>query len=402
MLINTKCELVDKKDVEYASLNLNPLVTWIKFILTDDKPNANGVRIPKEEFSNLIRTGVYMPVKSGDFGREFLGHPNAWPLGTITHLKEEGDKIVGLAALWKQEREDDVISIKEAFDEGREINLSWEIAYSDEVVEDGGIRALKGVSLLGTTIVDQPAYEGRTPILAVAEKEEESEKWTKAYINGLPDSAFLYIEPGGKKDKEGKTVPRSLRHLPYKNKEGKVDLDHLRNAISRLGQLNTGKDWLTEELRQKLLKKARKLLEKAKKEESQMEDLEQKVVELTEELKNLKSQLEEKEKELSELREFKENIERIEAEIKKMEKIKEKFNEAGIEKPESYFEENREKLLGMDEASLEFMLQEMAVALAAAKETKEKEESSLPNFPSNGSEKDPYKIAKQLLKERNK
>ena len=40
----------------------------------------------------------------------------------------------------------------------------------------------------------------------------KAEKSTKS-INDLPDSDFAYIEPGGKKDGEGKTVPRSLRHF---------------------------------------------------------------------------------------------------------------------------------------------------------------------------------------------
>jgi hypothetical protein len=35
-----------------------------------------------------------------------------------------------------------------------------------------------------------------------------------ASINDLPDSMFAYIESGGKKDEQGKTVPRSLRHFP--------------------------------------------------------------------------------------------------------------------------------------------------------------------------------------------
>jgi len=60
--------------------------------------------------------------------------------------------------------------------------------------------------------------------------------WTTKYINDLPDSAFAYIMPGGKKDSEGKTVPRSLRKLPYKDKNGKIDLKHLRNALSRAPQ----------------------------------------------------------------------------------------------------------------------------------------------------------------------
>lgn len=45
--------------------------------------------------------------------------------------------------------------------------------------------------------------------------------------NDMPDSDFAYIEPGGKKDDEGKTMPRSLRHFPIN------DAAHVRNALSR-------------------------------------------------------------------------------------------------------------------------------------------------------------------------
>ncbi|RMF92995.1 MAG: hypothetical protein D6734_11035 [Candidatus Schekmanbacteria bacterium] len=62
-------------------------------------------------------------------------------------------------------------------------------------------------------------------------------KWTTAYINDLPDSSFAVIERGGKKDSEGKTVPRTYRHLPYKDADGKVDLPHLRNALARMNQI---------------------------------------------------------------------------------------------------------------------------------------------------------------------
>lgn len=60
--------------------------------------------------------------------------------------------------------------------------------------------------------------------------------WTAAFINNLPDGSFAYVEPGGKKDDQGKTVPRSKRHFPFKNAAGKVDLPHLRNALSRAPQ----------------------------------------------------------------------------------------------------------------------------------------------------------------------
>jgi hypothetical protein len=65
----------------------------------------------------------------------------------------------------------------------------------------------------------------------------EDAVWSTAYVNNLPDSSFFYIESGGEKDEEGKTKPRSLRHLPYKGDDGKVDLPHLRNAIARAPQV---------------------------------------------------------------------------------------------------------------------------------------------------------------------
>lgn len=84
--------------------------------------------------------------------------------------------------------------------------------------------------------------------------------WDSAYVSKLPNSAFLYVESGG----DGET-PKGKRHLPYRDSSGKVDLPHLRNAISRLGQSATGtgeNTWLTEDLRKRLLTKARGILKK--------------------------------------------------------------------------------------------------------------------------------------------
>lgn len=97
-------------------------------------------------------------------------------------------------------------------------------------------------------------------------KSEDKAKWSTAFINNLPDSSFLYIESGGEKDSDGKTTPRTLRHLPYKDAGSKVDLPHLRNALSRLGQPGTGttggETWLTETLRTRLQTKAKAILKK--------------------------------------------------------------------------------------------------------------------------------------------
>jgi len=83
--------------------------------------------------------------------------------------------------------------------------------------------------------------------------------WTTAYVNDLPDSCFFYVEAGEKED--GKTKPRSLRHLPYKDASGKVDQPHLRNAIARAPQTKdkNGKP-LSAALVSSIQARARKLL----------------------------------------------------------------------------------------------------------------------------------------------
>jgi len=83
--------------------------------------------------------------------------------------------------------------------------------------------------------------------------------WPTKYVNDLPDSAFLHIRPGGRKDASGKTVPRSLRMFPYKDKSGKVDLPHLRNALARIPQSK-----LPEDVKKRLAAKARRLLSQTK------------------------------------------------------------------------------------------------------------------------------------------
>lgn len=87
-------------------------------------------------------------------------------------------------------------------------------------------------------------------------------EWTTAEVNDFPDSSFLYVESGGEKDKEGKTVPRTLRHFPYKDGAGKLNLPHLRDAISRIPQSDVPK-----EKQETLQAHARKLLADAEKQD---------------------------------------------------------------------------------------------------------------------------------------
>lgn len=99
-----------------------------------------------------------------------------------------------------------------------------------------------------------------------ADSEREKAVWTVAYQNDLPDSAFLWVEAGGTKDEDGKTVPRSLRHFPVKGADGNFDLPHVRNAIARIPQSKdkNGND-ISDAVATRLQGKARAILESLRK-----------------------------------------------------------------------------------------------------------------------------------------
>ncbi len=67
-------------------------------------------------------------------------------------------------------------------------------------------------------------------------------RWSTKYKNQLPDSAFFYVAPGGRKERTTRgtfTIPKSKRKLPYKSLSGRVDRGHLLAAIGRAGQKKT-------------------------------------------------------------------------------------------------------------------------------------------------------------------
>ena len=82
---------------------------------------------------------------------------------------------------------------------------------------------------------DDPGYSGGTDswqlgMWSQRRPVERRAALSTADINDLPDSAFAYIEPGGTKDADGRTVPRSKRHFPVN------DAPHVRNALARAPQ----------------------------------------------------------------------------------------------------------------------------------------------------------------------
>ena len=167
-MVETNVRLIIDKlgdDDAFASVTLNPTLRWLKFILTDDQPNENKQRIPQDEFDNLIRSGVNMPIK------------------------------MGLAALWSKERPEDLDIIINEFEAGTPPQISWEVPYTEEVENENGIKDLKGIILRAATLVRSPAYSGRTPILAVAAKTNKpTETNSIKETNNMTDDKLKELE----------------------------------------------------------------------------------------------------------------------------------------------------------------------------------------------------------------
>jgi hypothetical protein len=150
-------------------------------------------------------------------------------------------------------------------------SLEWD----DEWVNNDG-QPVQDV-IIGGGLTNRPIAKNMMPVnfseTLWNELDADTQKafavWSTAFVNGLPDSSFLYVESGGKKDSEGKTSPRSLRHLPYKDGSGKIDLPHLRNAIARIPQM-TG---ISDSLKSSLQARARRLLGGQKKASELSDDI---------------------------------------------------------------------------------------------------------------------------------
>jgi hypothetical protein len=377
-----------------SAININPAITWAKFVLTDDQPNGNSQQIPQEEFANLIKTGIYMPIKMAKGAVEET-HKNSEPLGVITNLKEEVkdgvNYIVGLAALWSKERINDIKFIKNTYKESKKLRLSWEVLYRDSEFKDG-VEILRGVVLKASTIVGRPAYGDRTPILAVAAKKVDG-------VDDLPTSAFLFANDDG------------LKLFPFKDRDGNIDTELLSSCLEDIENSD-----LPDETKGELTAKANELL--ANSEESVVQDITEdtkldELETLKQELENIKAELAtnkalieekanaltEKEQELVSLREFKSSIENEKAANEKFASIKTKFEEAGLKKDEEFFNEKREFLLSLDEKALEFMLQEL-VAFSSANNNNQSASASerIPNLSGKGraAESDIKEIVKAL------
>ena len=266
---------------QVAEAEANPLITWMEFVFTDDKPNVNSQGVKQNSFASIIDTGMYMPVKmeEGKIG----GHSLSKPIGTIKHLEHADSEVVGVAAVWNKERPSDIALLRESYANGEPLNISFELQYVDFEIDDDGVEWLVDPTVRAATIVSNPAYGGRTPIISLASDKNAT---------NLPDSSFAFIEAGGVL-KDGITHPRALRHFPYKDAEGEVSEELLIISLKEIETVEFNqKDSILE-----VLKTA--LSEYDKEKQSLMEK--EKILELETTASTLRERIEELEGKLNEL-----------------------------------------------------------------------------------------------------
>lgn len=152
-----------------AASESDPDQLHLRFIFTDFLPNRNKQGVPAEEADNVIRTGLHKPVKISFASRKPKGHLGAFPIGPILSLEKSEDKIVGEAVVWRSEFPDVAQFLETASASEGGVQFSWELLFKDSNLDDNGTQWLRDISTKGITIVDTPAYQGRTPLLAIAE-----------------------------------------------------------------------------------------------------------------------------------------------------------------------------------------------------------------------------------------
>lgn len=166
-------ELIDIPNPNDAQ---HPFATLAKFVFADNKPNGNKQGIKLAEFENVSRSAIGMPIKMNFTGIGVANHGGSIPIGHIQSMETitEGNdsQLIAKAMLWKEEFPEEIDYLKAAYADGKAPGLSYEIAYTDMVLEDD-TNWIEGATTQAATFVSNPAYGSRTRLLAIASLDEE-------------------------------------------------------------------------------------------------------------------------------------------------------------------------------------------------------------------------------------
>jgi len=282
--------------------------------------------VPDSAFANLVESGLYMPIKVAEGGVR-PDHSGAEPLGPIVKLSIDDGKVPGKAVIWKSERPEAYKMLKDMQASGDNIDISWELLYSESEEDEDGVQWLQDPILRGATIVGNPAYSGRTPVLSIASRDTSIIEQLKEALEDKFDAATLEVF-----EEEARKLFENYQggNSSLKSEEN-MDMQELKEKVEELRSTN------------------------------------EKLESANEELTNKNSELVEANKELEE---YKEQREKAEAERELLAARLQELAEAGIELSEEELEEKREIFLELSDEAFSAMITMMKeVRSAAASQT---------------------------------
>lgn len=227
-----------------------------------------------ETWAKLIGKPVHWHgLGSSHGGSSGTGDDNREPIGAVIDVaidrRGEVPIVVVASQVWDATFKDEMDFIEEFQDS---IGASWEIVFaldSSYVDEELGMRFVEELEPTGMALLrsSKAAFKDMRVLAASAHPDTTdgdlnggdladgptdhpdeggagqtgkaaAAAWSQAFMNDLPDSSFALV----RKPVEDKSKDRAL---PYKDKNGKLDPDHVRNALSRLPQTQ---GWSAEEL----------------------------------------------------------------------------------------------------------------------------------------------------------
>lgn len=201
----------------------HPLLTKIKFIFATNEGANLMTRTPglkqgikEEDFDEVIKTAVNMPIKMRYLGRKggAGSHLGSISIGHITNMDkvELENNVKALAAegvLYTYEYPEEVEYLKEAYATGEAPGISYEIRHDPtKSVIESGVEWIKSLITQAATIVKSPAYGKRTAILALASNREISNEELTEEVLSIITPIETTNKGGSQMDEKDKEIKR--------------------------------------------------------------------------------------------------------------------------------------------------------------------------------------------------
>ena len=384
----------------FGATNLTPIEGVLGFVEEPHTPsntitNTKPIILRSSNMGEKIKTLIGKPIHisegfEGHYDYDENGNESYTTIGVVLgayYSEDQGKKTIRyIGGLHELDFPDEVKQVVE--DDGVLGNSYETLAPVSAIRETKNAVIIDDYDFTGLAILrkDMAAFpETGVRLIAVKQKKDETvkaEKWSTAYINSLPDSAFLLVHrPVKNKAKD--------RALPVYDKNGKLDADHVRNALARINQVKGFSKEEVAKAKKKLIRLAKKLgisvsATNSGGKDNMSEDikvLQEKVEEFERIVSEKDSKIEALSQQVEELKEAKEEVTSLKAELdtlrEKIEEDDDAEDDDEVAVLQSELEKIKSELSEATEAkkSLEQEIADMKAEKAAAEQWEEIKDS---------------------------